>query len=138
MNKTRSSLWEPKTLAFDEAASIPAVYVARPMLHPNIFRKRIARIEGRPKLGDWVAVYALESNSPDRVDENSDRPPRPRNEGARLFAYGIFNDRSEIAVRIYRWWGKLPDENFWKNLSIAPFHSASIHSNSTRRRMPTE
>jgi 23S rRNA (cytosine1962-C5)-methyltransferase len=116
MNKTRSSLWEPKTLAFDEAASIPAVYVARPMLHPNVFRKRIARIEGRPKLGDWVAVYALESNSPDRVDENSDRPPRPRNEGPRLFAYGIFNDRSEIAVRIYRWWGKLPDESFWEEL----------------------
>jgi 23S rRNA (cytosine1962-C5)-methyltransferase len=94
--------------ALEKSESIAAVYVGRPMLHPNIFRKRISRIEGRPRPGDWVAVYSEENN---RDDENLDSRTSPQ-----LFGYGIFNDRSEIAVRLYRWWGEIPDQPFWDQL----------------------
>ena len=91
---------------------MPSVFVKWAMLHPNIFRKRIDRIEGRPKAGEWVAVYCMggppRGNS-ESTDVVSDLQPR-------LFAYGLFNDRSEIAVRLYRWWGELPDEAFWDGL----------------------
>ncbi len=163
MNKSPSGLLTPRSLVFEDAASIPAVYVARPMLHPNIFRKRILRIEGRPKPGDWVAVYSTtapmsrptEDDSPlvpsygkgDESEGHPDSEPNPspyrkskysqsrissppasRYQGGRttqstssdhtpqLFGYGLFNDRSEVAVRVYRWWGQLPNEAFWDEL----------------------
>ncbi len=100
-----------RPLSPESATEMPAVYVKWAMLHPNIFRKRLERIEGRPKAGDWVAVYCLDS--PPRSHAESDEVPVA---GPRLFAYGIFNDRSEIAVRLYRWWGELPNEDFWDGL----------------------
>lgn len=100
-----------RSLSPESAVGMPAVYVKWAMLHPNIFRKRLDRIEGHPKAGDWVAVYCLD------VPPRSHAEPTEKQEtGPRLFAYGIFNDRSEIAVRLYRWWGELPDEGFWDHL----------------------
>ena len=84
-------------LAVDGKQPIASVFVGRAALHPFVFRKRVERIEGSPRAGHWVAVYSLE------------KPDQPQ-----LFAYGLYNDRSEIAVRLVRWWGEIPDEAFWQ------------------------
>jgi 23S rRNA (cytosine1962-C5)-methyltransferase len=58
-----------------------------------VYRKRISRIDAAARPGDWVAVYA----EPDV-----------------LLGYGVYNPRSEIAVRILRFGAQLPDEPFWE------------------------
>jgi len=83
------------------------------MLHPNIYRKRILSIEGNPSAGDWVAVYHQQSDVLDR--DNADRSvSKTRASEPSQFAYGIYNPRSEVAVRMYAWWGQWPDEAFWE------------------------
>ncbi len=84
-----------KPLGISSEDPIASVFVPRAMLHPTIYRKRIDRVEGAPKAGDWVALYATEGNSSPQV-----------------FGYGMFNDRAEIAVRTMRWWGQPPDDAF--------------------------
>ncbi len=86
-------------LAVEGREALPAIYLSRAALHPFVYRRRIQRVEGHPKAGQWVAVYAQQEDG---------RPPQ-------LFAYGLYNDRSEIAVRLYRWWGELPDDSFWED-----------------------
>ncbi len=104
-------------IASDRMAS---VYLSRPTTHPTVYRKRIKHIEGRPEVGDWVSVYHQESRDTDPLrsegaDEDSsasdvsDQPPK-------LFAYGLYNPKSEIAVRLVRWSQELPDEAFIDNL----------------------
>lgn len=94
-------------------ATMPIVHVNRPMLHPNIYRKRILSIEGNPSAGDWVAVYHQQSDVLDR--DNVDRSvSKTRASDPSQFAYGIYNPRSEVAVRMYAWWGQWPDEAFWE------------------------
>jgi 23S rRNA (cytosine1962-C5)-methyltransferase len=82
------------------SASLAAVILPKPTNHPTIYRKRIRSIAGDPKAGDWVGVYheATESGEPE------------------LFAYGLFNPKSEVAVRLVRWSSQLPDESFWESL----------------------
>jgi len=99
-----------RSLSPESTEGMPSVYVKWAMLHPNIFRKRIDRIEGKPRAGDWVAVYCLDAPPRGNVDQPDSMP------GPRLFAYGLFNDRSEVAVRLYRWWGELPSDDFWDGL----------------------
>ena len=117
------------------------VHISRPMLHPNVYRKRILDIEGNPAAGQWVAVYHQQLPR-----ETGPRDTGPRDTGPRevrdadgrgrgssaygpasnsrstsqepsgtpqLFAYGIYNPRSEVAVRLYSWWGQWPDAAFW-------------------------
>lgn len=69
------------------------------MLHPYVYRKRIQRMEGNPRAGDWVAVYHTEDQATPQ-----------------LFAYGLYNDRSEIAIRLFSWWGAVPDDAYWTEL----------------------
>ncbi len=75
-------------------APIPSVRIQRATLHPNIFRKRLLSIDGNPGPGDWVAIFCTE---PESV----------------LFAYGIYNPKAEVAVRIYSWNARFPDDAFW-------------------------
>jgi 23S rRNA (cytosine1962-C5)-methyltransferase len=97
------------------------VHVSRPMLHPNIYRKRILEVEGNPKPGQWVAVYHQQLPRESRGDSNargsaygpSSSSSREPTGSPRLFAYGIYNPRSEVAVRLYSWWGQWPDQDFW-------------------------
>ena len=79
-------------LSPDPSASLAAVILSKPTNHPTIYRKRIRSVEGDPRAGDWVAVYqeANESGQPE------------------LFAYGLFNPKSEVAVRLVRWSGQMP------------------------------
>lgn len=80
--------------------SIPAITLAKPTSHPNVFRKRISQIDGKPNVGSWVCLYHTETED----------------ESPELFAYGIYNPKSEIAVRIVRWSPEPPDEQFWEQL----------------------
>ncbi len=90
----RAPLWP------EPAASLSRVILSKPTNHPSVYRKRIHDICGAPKAGDWVAVYHLADQSPEPV----------------LFAYGLFNPKSEVAVRLVRWSNQLPDETFWDQL----------------------
>ncbi len=76
------------------------VILQRRTSHPSVFRKRIESINGKPRLGDWVRVFHLESET---------GQPTP-------FAFGIYNPKSEVAVRIVRWLDQLPDDPFWDDL----------------------
>lgn len=83
---------EQRPLAVDPAGKIPAVFVRAATWHPLLYRKRIDRVEdARP--GDLVAVYA-----PDDL----------------LLGYGLYNPRSEIAVRMVFPGAGLPDEDRWR------------------------
>jgi 23S rRNA (cytosine1962-C5)-methyltransferase len=77
---------------------IPAVFLATPVMHPLIYRKRIKRVDSRARPGDLVAVYHV-ANKPE----------------GELFAYGLYNPRSEIAVRLLRLSAELPDDTFWED-----------------------
>ena len=86
-------------LTVPAAADLVAVVLDKPTTHPNVFRKRIRHISGSPKRGEWVAVYHTQD------------VPEPE-----LFAYGLFNPKSEIALRLLRWSQEVPDEPFWDEL----------------------
>lgn len=76
----------------DPSQGLPAVYLRTPTHRPLVYRKRIARVDGHARPGDWVAVYA----EPDT-----------------LVGYGVYNPRSEYTVRILRFGSQLPDAAFW-------------------------
>lgn len=84
----------------------------RPSRHPNIFRKRIERAEGNPQPGDWVAVYATD------MDPNENQLKHD----PLLFGYGIYNPRSEVAVRLYFWQIQLPNLADWDALLSQAVH----------------
>ncbi|MCE9547705.1 MAG: hypothetical protein K8T25_19720, partial [Planctomycetia bacterium] len=85
-------VYRQRPLAHDPAAPIGAVYLKTATRSPVIYRKRIDRIDSaRP--GDLVAVYGP---------------------GDELLGYGLFNPRSEIAVRVVRAGSSLPDDPFWQ------------------------
>lgn len=81
-----------RTLAIDPAAAIPAVFVSAATWHPLIYRKRINRCDGaRP--GDLVAVYGPNET---------------------ILGYGLYNPRSELAVRMLFPGSDLPGETCWR------------------------
>ena len=77
-------------------AQLASVFLDKLTTHPNVFRKRIRQIEGNPHRGDWVALYHT-----------------PEESQPQLFGYGLYNPKSEIAVRVLRWHQQVPDEAFW-------------------------
>lgn len=80
--------------------ALAQVVLSKRTTHPTVYRKRIQHVSGNPAVGDWVSVY--------HTDTESGQPE--------LFAYGLFNSKSEIAVRLIRWSTDLPDEGFWDGL----------------------
>lgn len=88
------ALWPPAN------ESLASVTLAKRTTHPSVFRKRIRHIDGNPRVGDWVAVYH---------EDAAQGPPV-------LFAYGIYNPKSEVAVRLVRWSCELPDPSYWDHL----------------------
>ena len=70
-------------LAPDPAAPIPIVYVKNRISQPRLYRKRVQDVVGA-RAGDLVAVYT---------------------EAEELIGYGLFNPKSEIAVRML-WYGE--------------------------------
>ena len=75
---------------------LASVYLSKPTSHPTVYRKRIKQVIGKPEVGDWVSLYHQELD---------DQEPK-------LFAYGLFNPKSEIAVRVVRFSDQLPDDAF--------------------------
>lgn len=87
-------------LAPDPTAPIPVVYVKNRISQPLLYRKRIVKVESA-KGGDLVAVYT---------------------EAQELIGYGLYNPRSEIAVRML-WYGEqLPTDEMWD----AKFRDATL------------
>lgn len=99
MNHTSASSESSQTgfsqisdLAPEPSAPIPAVYLKNRFSGVNVFRKQIGRVE-KAQPGDLVAVYG---------DRN------------RLLGYGLYNSRSELALRMM-WRGQdLPTEEDWQ------------------------
>lgn len=91
-----------------ESGELPSVLIAKATTHPNIFRKRILQIDGNPRVGDWVSLYCRETQDEGATiaDETRLKPE--------LLGYGIYNPKSEIAVRVVRWSGDLPNGTFWE------------------------
>ena len=79
------------------SAQLASVFLDKLTTHPNVFRKRIRDIEGQPRRGDWVALY--------HTPEEASQP--------QLFGYGLYNPKSEIAVRVLRWSQQVPDSEYW-------------------------
>ena len=75
---------------------LASVILNKPTSHPTVYRKRIKQIIGKPEVGDWVSLYHQESDEVEPI----------------LFAYGMFNPKSEIAVRVVRFTDQLPDDAF--------------------------
>lgn len=80
-----------RDLTCGPAKSLLKVHLRTPTGHPIVYRKRIDRVEGSPKPGEYVAVM---------------------HEGE-LQGFGIYNPRSELALRIVRWGNEPPDDAFW-------------------------
>ncbi len=80
-----------RPLAVEPSAELPAVVLRAAVRQPLIYRKRLAEW-GNARPGDVVAVYA----------------------GDELIGYGLFNPRSEIAVRMLSFGAQLPDAGFWE------------------------
>jgi 23S rRNA (cytosine1962-C5)-methyltransferase len=72
---------------------LPEVLLRTPTGHPIIYRKRVEKADAGARAGDLVAVYHGEHE---------------------LLGYGLYNPRSEIAVRMVRWGAEPPDEAFWQ------------------------
>jgi 23S rRNA (cytosine1962-C5)-methyltransferase len=85
-------LFRQRALAPDPAAAIPAAFVRVPTWHPFLYRKRIDRVE-KARPGDLVAVYGPND---------------------RVLGYGLYNPRSEIAVRMTFYGEELPDDAAWQ------------------------
>jgi 23S rRNA (cytosine1962-C5)-methyltransferase len=86
-------------LDLEPATALPAAYLDRPTTHPNVYRKRIRELSGAPRRGDWLAVYHLQETE--------------GHSGPVLLGYGLYNSKSEIAIRIVRWHQELPGAEFW-------------------------
>jgi 23S rRNA (cytosine1962-C5)-methyltransferase len=87
-----SDLFRQRALAPNPAAAIPAAFVHTPTWHPFLYRKRIDRVE-KARPGDLVAVYGPND---------------------RVLGYGLYNPRSEIAVRMTFYGEELPDDAAWQ------------------------
>jgi 23S rRNA (cytosine1962-C5)-methyltransferase len=81
--------------------SLPRVYVkprrARPFFarHPWVFVTSIERVDGEPAPGDEVEVFSHERQ---------------------FIARGLYNPKSAIRVRLYRWSNEPLDEPYWSRL----------------------
>lgn len=88
----RTPLLVQRPLPVDPAGPLRSVTVRTSTLHPLLYRKRLERCESaRP--GDLVAIYGP---------------------GDILAGYGLYNARSEIAVRVLFPGVELPTEEHWR------------------------
>ena len=74
---------------------LPAAYVSTHLRHPLIYRKRLLRVDHSAQPGNLVAVYV----EPDE-----------------LLGYGLYNPKSEIAVRMISYESELPGNEHWQGL----------------------
>jgi 23S rRNA (cytosine1962-C5)-methyltransferase len=72
---------------------LPTVILKSAGLHPLVYRKRIARVDRNAGIGDLVEV----------CDQDGQRA-----------GYGLFNPKSELALRMLSRGDELPDESWWR------------------------
>ncbi|MBX3423188.1 MAG: class I SAM-dependent rRNA methyltransferase [Pirellulaceae bacterium] len=84
-----------------DEGTLPTAIVTRQTTHPTVYRKRIVQwIGSPPQPGGWVRVGHLDTES-----------------GApELFAYGVYNPKSEVALRLISWHQTAPNQAFWDGL----------------------
>ncbi|MFZ5831541.1 MAG: class I SAM-dependent rRNA methyltransferase, partial [Planctomycetota bacterium] len=82
---------DQRSLEIDTSAALPSVILRSAVRAVLIFRKRVLRTD-RARPGDLTAVYG--------PDEE-------------LLGYGLYNPRSEIAVRMLTFGQELPTEELW-------------------------
>ncbi len=91
-------------------ADLPLAILAKRTTHPNVFRKRIRTLTGTPDIGDWVRVEneldTTESDDPGLLASQS--APQTTQLG-----YGLYNPKSEIAIRLVSWQPEPPDATYW-------------------------
>lgn len=87
-------------LALDARTPLVQAVISRRTTHPTVYRKRIVEMDGDPVAGDWVRVLHNDTESGEAVP----------------FAYGIYNPKSEVAIRLVSWLDSLPDDAFWDHL----------------------
>src|SRR5215213_7163389 len=85
----------PRPLSPEPSQVLPRVRVKSLSLNPTVYRKRIDEVERTARPGDLVAVH---------------------DDDERLLGYGLYNPKSEIAVRMVRFDEQLPDDAFWNDL----------------------
>ena len=81
----------PRSLQLD--SHLPRVWLKSAGLHPLVYRKRIARVDREAAPGDIVEV----------LDDDSNR-----------VGFGLYNPKSELALRILSRGDELPDEAWWQ------------------------
>lgn len=86
-----ASLSQIEQLSPDPTAPIPVVVVKNRISHAAVFRKMIDSVDGA-KAGDLVAVYSKTKQ---------------------LLGYGLYNSRSEMALRILWRSPELPTDEMW-------------------------
>ncbi len=92
ISESVGDFFRQRPLAPDSSAPIPAAFVRSPSWHPFLYRKRIERVE-KARPGDLLAVYGPND---------------------RVLGYGLYNPRSEIAVRMVFYGEELPDNAAWQ------------------------
>lgn len=92
----------PRTLPLSPLPSGPMAeaIITRRTTHPTVYRKRIVQLTGNPRTGDWVRVFHSDTESGEPV----------------AFAYGLYNPKSEVALRLMSWSENLPDDAYWDQL----------------------
>ncbi len=103
---------ETQPLFPDPAAGIPVVHLKARVRHPLIYRKRVEHVDQNAKPGDWVAVYVPPQETTTEAVEDANRETAA--DELELWGYGIYNPRSEIAIRMIRFGAQLPDDGFWQ------------------------
>jgi len=81
----------PRSLTPD--SRLPVVEVKSAGLHPLVYRKRLARVDRAAAAGDLVEV---------------------RGGAGELAGYGLYNPKSELALRMLSRGDELPDEAWWR------------------------
>src|SRR4051794_38217044 len=77
--------------------NLPAVRLKSAGLHPLIYRKRIDHVERGAKAGDLVKVHDADGQQ---------------------VGYGLYNPKSELALRMLSRGAEPPDEIWWKQRLI--------------------
>ncbi len=98
LNARGSELPNRLPLCPAEGKNLGAITLNKPTTHPNVYRKRIKQIDGAPQVGDWVRVLHTETETG----------------AAEHFAYGLYNPKSEVALRLLHWGTELPADSFWE------------------------
>lgn len=92
-HRQQRDLLEQRPLALNPSEPLPRIEAKSPTWHPFLYRKRIAQIDPQAGPGDLVEVW-----------HGSDQ----------TFAYGLFNPKAEITVRLLRHGTEPPDEAWWQ------------------------